>query len=96
MRHRSLAALGLITSILAFSSACDQPSQTTKPSTKPTTSATATSLATTEAPSSGPDANIERSKIPDEYKWNLEAVLKDDAAFEALLDKNAKDRKKRK
>ncbi|HEY3452718.1 MAG TPA: oligoendopeptidase F [Myxococcales bacterium] len=32
-----------------------------------------------------PDANLERSKVPDGYKWKLAPLFADDAAFEAAL-----------
>ncbi|MGI5862168.1 MAG: oligoendopeptidase F [Myxococcales bacterium] len=32
-----------------------------------------------------PDANIERSQVPDPYKWNLAPLFVDDAAFETAL-----------
>jgi oligoendopeptidase F len=36
-------------------------------------------------PSFVPDATLERAKVPDAYKWKLEPLLKDDAAFQAGL-----------
>ncbi|MEW5853663.1 MAG: oligoendopeptidase F [Myxococcota bacterium] len=32
-----------------------------------------------------PDANLERAKVPEQYKWKLDPLFKDDAAFEAAL-----------
>ena len=33
----------------------------------------------------GPDANVERAAIPDEYKWDLTPLCRDEAAFEEQL-----------
>ncbi|MGC4113743.1 MAG: oligoendopeptidase F [Myxococcales bacterium] len=37
------------------------------------------------APAFLPDANLERAKVPDQYKWKLAPLFADDAAFEAAL-----------
>ncbi|MBI5494675.1 MAG: oligoendopeptidase F family protein [Deltaproteobacteria bacterium] len=41
-----------------------------------------------------PDANMERTKVPDAYKWKLDALFKDDAAFEAGFAAASADREK--
>jgi len=37
-----------------------------------------------------PDANLERAKVPDRYKWTLTPLFKDDAAFQTALGDAAK------
>jgi oligoendopeptidase F len=68
-RHRSPVNLAILIALLAIGAAAPGPK-------------------TAGAPASArfvPDANLERSAIPDQYKWKLDALFASDAAFEQGL-----------
>ena len=96
-----LGAFGaLMIASLTLSAGCEsaptQPSVTTAP---PPTVAPPLPVTSADTPASPPthgtppDANMERDAIGDKYKWKLDALFADDAAFETALRKVADDRK---
>lgn len=81
MRTKPFAVLGLLA---ALSFGCEPPAQPGKPAA---TASTSSAAAAVPAKTSGeiPDANMARTAIPEKFKWKLDALFANDAAFEATL-----------
>ena len=99
MRIRFLVAAGLVASY-ALSLGCDPPmpdssSKTPQSATQASSSApTTASNASKTTEGTPPDATMDRALIPTQYKWNLEPLFADDAAFDVALEGVVRDREK--
>lgn len=94
MRTPSLVAVGLMFG-LALPMGCEPPTRGPQPSSSTVGSApTLVASSPTKPKGTPPDATMARARIPDAYKWKLDPIFADDAAFEASLATVAQEREK--
>jgi oligoendopeptidase F len=91
MRIHSFVGLGLLA--LLVSLGCEPPTKAPPAASSSAPEAVA-SVAESKPAGTPPDATMAREKIPEKYKWKLDPIFPDDAAFEASLTQVAADRDK--